>query len=126
MSIAPVDSPTPIICTTIGGKTFVSASGSAMFLPSEIFARTYMMPSSMILLPAVFATMSSASRIGTPEESIVPSVRVKRATATLRTSGPKTGILSTNACHFSRPRGLLVNALNAMTSAIGTATNQYQ
>ena len=40
VSIAPVASPTPIICTTIGGKTFVSASGPAMFLPSEILART--------------------------------------------------------------------------------------
>ena len=38
--MAPVASPTPIICTTMGGKTPVSASGAAMFLPSEILART--------------------------------------------------------------------------------------
>ncbi len=46
----------------------------------------------MTRLPAVFAQMSSASRIGTPDEISVPSVRVKRATATLRSSEPKTGI----------------------------------
>ena len=57
----------------------------------------------MIRLPADLATISSASRIGTPEESIVPSVRVKRATATLRMSGPNSGIFSTKACQISRP-----------------------
>jgi hypothetical protein len=39
VSSAPVCSPTAIICTTIEGKTLVSPSGSAMFLPSAIFAR---------------------------------------------------------------------------------------
>jgi hypothetical protein len=33
-------------------------------------------------LPAERAVMSRPSRIGTPEEMSVPSVRVKRATAT--------------------------------------------
>jgi hypothetical protein len=36
--------------------------------------------------------MRRASRIGTPEETSVPSVRVKRATAAFRMSGPKTGM----------------------------------
>ena len=62
-----------------------------MFLPSEIFARAYMIASSMTTLPAVLATISSASRIGTPDESSVPSVRVKRATAILRSTGPMIG-----------------------------------
>ena len=43
------------------------------------------------LLPAVSATMSSASRIGTPERTSADSVREKRASAVLRTSAPKTG-----------------------------------
>ena len=46
--------------------------------------------------------MSSASRIGTPDESIVPSVRVKRATATLRSSGPMTGSLQDDRVDVSR------------------------
>ena len=62
-----------------------------MFLPSEMRARAYMMASSTTTLPAVFATISSASRMGTPEESSVPSVRVKRATAILRSTSPMTG-----------------------------------
>ena len=62
-----------------------------MFLPSLILAREKKMASSTTTLPAVRATMSSASRIGTPEASSVPSVRVKRATAILRSVGPITG-----------------------------------
>ena len=65
-----------------------------MFLPSEMRARAYMMASSMITLPAVLATISSASRMGTPEASSVPSVRVKRATAIFRSTGPMTGSFS--------------------------------
>ena len=47
--------------------------------------------SSITTFPAVRAQMSSASRIGTPDWSSVPSVRVKRATAILRKTGPITG-----------------------------------
>ena len=53
-----------------------------------------MIASSTITLPAVLATISSASRMGTPDESSVPSVRVKRATAILRSTGPMTGSCS--------------------------------
>ena len=35
--------------------------------------------------------------MGTPLEIMVPSVRLKRATATLRSSEPKTGIRKKNA-----------------------------
>ena len=42
------------------------------------------MARSTTVLPAGLATTSMASRMGTPEEIMVPSVRVKRATATLR------------------------------------------
>ena len=62
-----------------------------MFLPSEILMRAYMIASSTITLPAVRATISSASRMGTPDESRVPRVRVKRATAILRKTPPITG-----------------------------------
>jgi hypothetical protein len=51
-------------------------------------ARAYMKPFSMTTLPEVLATISSASRMGTPEASRVPSVRVKRATAIFWSTGP--------------------------------------
>jgi hypothetical protein len=66
-------------------------SGSEIVRPLEMLARATMIACSITLLPAVRAVMRSASRIGTPEETSVPSVRVKRATAAFRMSGPKTG-----------------------------------
>ena len=75
------------------GKTFESWSGSAIVLPSEIEARVRWTSSSTTMLPAVRATMSSASRIGTPLAIIVPRVRVKRATATFLMITPKIGSL---------------------------------
>ena len=53
-----------------------------------------MIASCTITLPAVCAVISSPSRIGTPEEIRVPSVRVKRATAPFRSTSPSTGIFS--------------------------------
>ena len=47
-------------------------------------------------------TISSASRIGTPDESSVPSVRVKRATATLRSSDAEDRQLQEDARRRSR------------------------
>jgi hypothetical protein len=46
-----------------------------------------MMALSITTLPALLATISSASRMGTPDESSVPSVRVKRATAIFAARG---------------------------------------
>ena len=48
----------------------------------------------MTRLPAVLAVISSPSRIDTPDEISVPSVRVKRDTADLRSTSPSTGTLS--------------------------------
>ena len=48
----------------------------------------------MMALPAVRAVMSRPSRIGTPEDSSVDSVRQKRATATLRRMLPRIGVFS--------------------------------
>ena len=45
-------------------------------------------------LPVVSATMSRLCRIGTPDLSIVPRLRAKRASAILRKRLPKTGSLS--------------------------------
>ena len=48
----------------------------------------------MTVLPAVLAVISRPSRIDTPEEISVPSVRVKRDTADFRSMSPSTGALS--------------------------------
>src|SRR6188474_1453141 len=77
VSRAPVCSPTAIICTTIGGKTSVSPRGSLMVLPSSTDLRVAMMASSMMELPAVRAVICRPSRMGTPEEVNVESVRQK-------------------------------------------------
>src|SRR3990172_6886401 len=74
-SSAPVVSPTAIICTTIGGKTFDSPSGSDTVRPSLILCRATMIAFSITTLPAVFDTMARPSRIGPPLLISVPSVR---------------------------------------------------
>ena len=56
--------------------------------------------------PAVRAVMSRLSRMGTPEEVRVASVRQKRATAILRMRSPRIGILSTMASITRRPLGV--------------------
>ena len=89
VSSAPVCSPTATICTTIGGKTSDALSGSAIVLPSSTLLRVAMIASSTIALPEVRAVISRPSRIGTPEETSVPSVRQKRATAIFFSTMPE-------------------------------------
>ena len=57
------------------GNTSVAFSGSTKLSPRSTPARTFVIASSMITLPEVFAVMSSDCRIGTPEDSRVDSVR---------------------------------------------------
>ena len=102
-SSAPVCSPTPIICTTIGGKTPVSLSGWATVSPLSTPLRTAMIASSTIALPAVRAVISSPSRIGTPEAIKVESVRQKRATAIFCISVPKIGAFRITLSTTRRP-----------------------
>ena len=59
-----------------------------------MLVRAIMIARSTTLLPAVRAVMTRASRIGTPEETRVPSVRLKRATEDFRMRPPKTGTRS--------------------------------
>jgi hypothetical protein len=61
--------------TTIEGKTAVSFNGCAMVSPRSMLLRVVWIASSTIALPAVFAVMSSASRMETPDASSVESVR---------------------------------------------------
>ena len=89
-----MSSPTAIICTTIGGNTWCSASGAARDSPRPYTLLDGGAASRMTTLPAVSPTMSRLWRIGTPAESIVPRLRVKRLMATFWNSWPKTGIRS--------------------------------
>ena len=62
-----------------------------------------MIASEMTRLPAVFAVISRPSRMLTPEPMSVPSVRVKRDTADLRSTSPRTGALSISRSMTSFP-----------------------
>ena len=89
----------------MGGNTPEALRGSASVLPAVTAARHWSTAFSTTLFPAVRAVMRRPSRMGTPEETRVPRVRVKRATATLRIRVPITGTLrrsaSMVACPFS-------------------------
>ena len=65
-----------------------------------------MIASWMTRLPAVFAVISRPSRIDTPEPISVPSVRVKRDTADLRSTSPSTGTFSSIRSIASLPSGV--------------------
>ena len=90
---------------TIGGKTFDFCSGCAMVSPPAIEERDCMIASWMTRLPAVLAVISRPSRMLTPELIRVPSVRVKRDTADLRSTSPSTGIFSMRRSITSFPFG---------------------
>ena len=61
----------------------------------------------MTRLPAVLAVISRPSRIETPELISVPSVRVKRDTADLRSTSPSTGSVQHQPCRcLSWPSGV--------------------
>ena len=65
--------------------------------------RVSMIASSTTALPAVRAVISSASRIGTPDDTRVPNVRQKRATAIFFKTLPKTGSLRSIPSRTRRP-----------------------
>ncbi len=60
----------------------------------------------MTAFPAVRAVMSRPSRMGTPLEISVPSVRVKRATAIFRSRSPISGNFSSVRSMAMRPTGV--------------------
>jgi hypothetical protein len=90
---------------TMEGNTGLSARGSAMFFPSLTLARTYITASSTMTLPDDLAQISSASRMGTPDCSSVPSVRVKRATAIFCSTPPMMGMVSSSRWKNFFPAG---------------------
>src|ERR1700747_1315599 len=108
--MAPVCSPTAIICVTMPGNTCESFSGSVSDLPSSSDVRTLTNACSTTALPAVLAVMSKPSRIGTPLEIKVPSVRVKRATAIFLIRMPSTGSFNMIESSTSLPPGVPYHA----------------
>ena len=102
-SIAPVCSPTAIICVTMPGNTSASFKGSVSDLPSSSDFLTCCKAFSTTALPAVLAVMSRPSRMGTPLEISVPSVRVKRATAIFLIRMPTIGSFRTMVSSMNRP-----------------------
>src|SRR2546426_2443387 len=78
----------------MGGNTLDFCSGPAMVSPPAMDARDSITALWITMLPAVRAVISRPSRIDTPDEMRVPSVRVKRDTAALRSTSPSTGVRS--------------------------------
>src|SRR5213594_2209315 len=101
--MAPVCSPTAIICVTIPGNTSLSFNGSVRDLPSSRDFLTCCKALSTTALPAVLAVMSSPSRMGTPLDINVPRVLVNRATAIFLINMPSTGSFRTMVSSTRRP-----------------------
>ena len=99
----PVCSPTEIIEITIGGNTLDLASGAEIVSPPAIEARDSITALWITMLPAVRAVISRPSRMDTPDEIRVPSVRVNRDTADLRSTSPSTGSLRSRESICRRP-----------------------
>src|SRR5207244_12611688 len=89
------------------GKTPDSLNGSTIVRPSSIAFRTFIKASSRTALPDVRAVIAKPSRMGTPDVIRVPKVRVKRATAILRSSMPRIGRLSKSLSKAYLPLGCL-------------------
>src|SRR5260370_32581735 len=117
----PVCSPREIIGITIGGNTFDLASGAAIVSPPAIEARDSMTALWITMFPAVRAVISRPSRIDTPDEIRVPSVRVKRDTAALRSTSPRMGVLRSSESICSRPGAVLYQHHTALTRARASA-----
>ena len=101
-----------------------SFMGRAIDSPSRIASQTFWYIDSNIALPAVSLVMLRASRMGTPEETSVPRVRVVRATMFFSTSGPKMGILMRNRSNPSRPYENFRTSLTKSQMAIGIARDE--
>src|SRR5437879_13895984 len=122
----PVCSPTEIMEITIGGNTFDLASGAEIVSPPAIEARDSITALWITMLPAVRAVISRPSRIDTPDEIRVPSVRVKRDTAAFRSTSPRTGDLSSRVSIWSFPPGVLYQRLTRNTEPPATPMSAHQ
>ena len=90
-----------------------------MLSPSRIDSETLPYSRSNMALPEVSRVMFSASRIGTPLATSVPSVRVLRAMVFFSTNWPKTGTLRMNKSQPWRPYSNFRNSLTISQMPIG-------
>ena len=91
------------------------SSGAVMDCPSLTLCCTSTMASSMTTLPAAWPVISMACRMGTPEVMSVPSVREKRATASLRMISPMPmGMCSLKRSHDVVPRSVRLSLMQAV------------
>ena len=110
----------------MGGNTPDSLSGPDIVSPPAIEAREFMTASWMTRFPAVFAVISRPSKIDTPDDTNVPSVRVKRATAAFRCRSPRIGKTSISLSMASRPPSVLYAYRIRKTEAITPASSAHQ
>src|SRR5450756_211019 len=130
-SSEPVSSPTEIICVTMAGNTLTPSSGLVIDCPSLTLCCTSIMAFSMTALPAAWPVISMACRMGTPEVMSVPSVREKRATASLRTISPMPiGMCSLKRSQTIVPRAVLLSRrmpqMRAMMATSTTSPHQLR
>ena len=78
------------------------------------------------MLPDVDFVMLSASRIGTPAPSSVPSVRALRDTIFFSTNCPKMITFRTKRSHPNRPAGIFLIPLIIRLKPNGTAGIAHQ
>ena len=106
--------------------TEYSFIGLAIDSPSRIDSEILVYSFSNMALPDVSRVMFSASRIGTPLATSVPSVRVVRATIFFSIKLPKIGILMMNRSQPMRPCLNLRISLTVSQIVIGMPGIKYQ
>ncbi|OPZ99725.1 MAG: hypothetical protein BWY71_00916 [Planctomycetes bacterium ADurb.Bin412] len=101
-------------------------SGSAKVSPLRMLSCTLAIARRYISLPVVSLVMFRASRIGTPAEIRVPSVRVKRAIEVLDRICPSTGIFKETVSSTKRPVSLMRIKRSRKTRATGIPSSTAQ
>ena len=101
-------------------------SGPAMLSPSRIESWTWPSARDTTALPTVSRVMFRASRIGTPEEISVPSVRANLAIAVRLVMLPIIGMCIFTQSSMYCPLRLAFVIRRAAQSRTGTNTSTYQ
>ena len=126
VSTAPVSSPTPSICTTMGGNTACFSSGPAMLSPSLTLSWTSVTARLMTTLLTVSETMSRDWRMGTRDRNRTERVLANRDRACLWNRLPKMGTRSLSASTAARPAGVFFHLRNRKTSTMVAPITMYQ
>ena len=103
--MAPVSSPTAIICSTTGVNTPVAMAARRMVSPRSTASRMASIFRAMWALSTVWATTDSACSIGTPLFSASEKLRANRDNVAFCTIGPASGARSFSRSQVRRPAG---------------------